>query len=348
MADNDRTYNYQPRYGRDRGEQGWQREDRDRFSDRRLDDRTSYGASGDRGYPADRAYQGRTDYGRDDEQGSTYGGYEDRSFSDQGRGGGYSDPYGYDRSSYRGSDSAREYQTQRPAMRQNHDSQGFGGRQRSYRGPDQGRESYDFNPYQGYSGGGVTSEFGFGQWDDERQARERWENRDRDRNRGGQQHRGRDQDEGFFERMGRKMANWFDGDDNRSEYRGEHSGRGPKGYRRSDDRIREDVSDRLTDDAWLDASDIEVLVAECEVTLVGTVNDRESKRRAEQLAEAISGVKHVQNNLRVSQLNQGTSSTTATGAGSASTTTSGSGVIESEASGVAANPTLNKQAAGRA
>ena len=31
--------------------------------------------------------------------------------------------------------------------------------------------------------------------------------------------------------------------------RGEHQGRGPKGYQRSDERIREDINERLTDDA---------------------------------------------------------------------------------------------------
>jgi len=80
---------------------------------------------------------------------------------------------------------------------------------------------------------------------------------------------------------------------------GEHRGRGPKGYQRSDERIREDVSDRLSDDSWLDASQIEVAVKDCEVTLSGTVPDREAKRRAEDLAEQVSGVKHVQVNLRV-------------------------------------------------
>ena len=39
-----------------------------------------------------------------------------------------------------------------------------------------------------------------------------------------------------------------------------HRGRGPKGYSRSDDRIREDVSDRLSDDHMIDASDIEIEV----------------------------------------------------------------------------------------
>jgi osmotically-inducible protein OsmY len=79
-----------------------------------------------------------------------------------------------------------------------------------------------------------------------------------------------------------------------------HRGRGPKGYTRSDDRIREDVCDRLTDDPHVDASEIDVRVANGEVTLSGTVTDRTAKRHAEDLAERIGGVRHVQNNLRVS------------------------------------------------
>lgn len=80
---------------------------------------------------------------------------------------------------------------------------------------------------------------------------------------------------------------------------GEHRGRGPKNYTRSDERIREDVSDQLSDDSWLDASDVEVTVKSCEVTLAGLVRSREDKRRAEDIAERVSGVRHVQNNLRV-------------------------------------------------
>jgi hypothetical protein len=83
-------------------------------------------------------------------------------------------------------------------------------------------------------------------------------------------------------------------------FRGEsHRGRGPKGYRRSDERIREDLADCLTDDARLDASDIEVEVRDSEVELNGTVRSREDRRRAEDLAQDIAGVRHVQNNLRV-------------------------------------------------
>jgi BON domain len=81
---------------------------------------------------------------------------------------------------------------------------------------------------------------------------------------------------------------------------GAHRGKGPRGYRRSDDRIREDVCDCLTDDPRIDASNIEVLVKECEVTLSGSVTSRGDKRRAEDLVESISGVRDVNNNLRVS------------------------------------------------
>jgi osmotically-inducible protein OsmY len=75
-------------------------------------------------------------------------------------------------------------------------------------------------------------------------------------------------------------------------------GRGPRGYRRSDARILEDVSDRLTEDRDLDASGIEVEVADGEVTLKGTVSDRAARRRAEDIASSVSGVRHVTNDLR--------------------------------------------------
>jgi hypothetical protein len=82
-------------------------------------------------------------------------------------------------------------------------------------------------------------------------------------------------------------------------HHGEHRGRGPKGYRRSDARISEDISDRLTDDPYLDASEIEIAVKDAEVTLSGVVFHRDDKRRAEVLAERVSGVDQVQNNLKV-------------------------------------------------
>jgi hypothetical protein len=64
------------------------------------------------------------------------------------------------------------------------------------------------------------------------------------------------------------------------------------------------------------------------VTLTGTVPTREQRRRAEDIAESISGVTHVQNNLRVKQQDQswsgaGTGSSQGTGNLSSSTASTG-------------------------
>lgn len=80
---------------------------------------------------------------------------------------------------------------------------------------------------------------------------------------------------------------------------GSHRGKGPKDYQRSEKRILEDVCDRLSDDDELDASNIQVHVQNSEVILTGTVENRKQKRRAEDLVDSISGVKHVENRIRV-------------------------------------------------
>jgi len=84
-------------------------------------------------------------------------------------------------------------------------------------------------------------------------------------------------------------------------YRESYVGRGPKDYKRSNERIREDVSDRLAQDAFVDASDITVNVHDCEVTLSGTVGTRDQKHAAEDCVEAVSGVRDVHNELRVNR-----------------------------------------------
>jgi len=81
--------------------------------------------------------------------------------------------------------------------------------------------------------------------------------------------------------------------------RGRFFGRGPKGYRRSDDRIQEEISDRLMTHPDIDASDIEVRVAGGIVTLTGTAEDRHEKRLAEFIAEDALGVDDVDNRLTV-------------------------------------------------
>jgi hypothetical protein len=123
---------------------------------------------------------------------------------------------------------------------------------------------------------------------------------------GGHHHHG--EGHGWLERARDEVASWVEEHDPRhphprhaGAHEGEHRGHGPKNYRRSDARVLEDVSDRLSDDSWLDARAIEVAVENGEVTLNGLVASRDDKRQAEMLIESVSGVGHVQNNLRVAQ-----------------------------------------------
>lgn len=76
-------------------------------------------------------------------------------------------------------------------------------------------------------------------------------------------------------------------------------GLGPKGFQRSDARLLEDVCDALSARWDVDATDIEVTVETAEVTLKGTVPDREMKRTAEDVAASCAGVRDVHNRLRV-------------------------------------------------
>jgi osmotically-inducible protein OsmY len=78
-----------------------------------------------------------------------------------------------------------------------------------------------------------------------------------------------------------------------------HRGKGPSGYTRSDDRIREHVCEALMEDDHVDATHIEVTVKNGEVTLSGTVEDRRQKRMAEDCIEHLSGVIDVVNQLRI-------------------------------------------------
>jgi osmotically-inducible protein OsmY len=94
--------------------------------------------------------------------------------------------------------------------------------------------------------------------------------------------------------FGRRYAGYGEDD-----YRGPHAGKGPKGYTRSDERIRDDVCDCLTIDSHVDASGIEVEVRNGEVSLTGTVPGGAAKRRAEALAENCSGVRNVRNELEI-------------------------------------------------
>lgn len=81
---------------------------------------------------------------------------------------------------------------------------------------------------------------------------------------------------------------------------GPYAGHGPRGYQRADERIKDEVCDRLTQHGRIDARDIDVSVSNGEVTLRGSVNGRHAKRQAEDVAESVSGVREVRNELRTS------------------------------------------------
>lgn len=81
---------------------------------------------------------------------------------------------------------------------------------------------------------------------------------------------------------------------------GPYRGKGPA--KRTDEQIKSGVEEALTADSWLDASGIQVNVQNGIVTLSGTVDSRESKRRAEDFADQVSGVRDVQNNLQIAGL----------------------------------------------
>ncbi|MBN3748978.1 BON domain-containing protein [Burkholderia sp. Se-20373] len=75
--------------------------------------------------------------------------------------------------------------------------------------------------------------------------------------------------------------------------------RGPKGYTRSDERIREDVCERLAHALDIDVSDVTVQVQDGRVELDGTVPARWMKHGIEDLADGCMGVRDVENRVRV-------------------------------------------------
>jgi osmotically-inducible protein OsmY len=147
-------------------------------------------------------------------------------------------------------------------------------------------------------------------------------------------------DRGWWDRASDEVSSWF-GDkeaerrrqmDERRE--GNFRGRGPKNYTRSDERIREDVNDRLTDYAYIDASDIDVKVNNSEVILSGTVDSRYDKRLAESIAEDVTGVRNVENHIRVNRDNATTGDWSYSGtAGHTETSTGTTGTSRSKTAG---------------
>lgn len=97
-----------------------------------------------------------------------------------------------------------------------------------------------------------------------------------------------------FGRHGGEGAHW-----SRSGHPGGYRGIGPKGYERSDERIREDVCERLAEHDAIDASGIDVRVSSGTVQLTGEVPRRAMIHLAEDTVAETLGVKDVENTLRV-------------------------------------------------
>lgn len=301
------------RWGEDRSWSGAADDDRGPYESQDRDERDMAeeeyrrrGRAGGRGRPE--AYRsGQGGYGgawpRFGAQDYTGGrGYQDEAFRDRE----YRQGYGDDRSEYgRGYDPERDWRG-----RSGWESDG----DRTYNRDLERRYAEDMRSRPSGGVGGYDYERGYGDAGrSEQRGRAPWEER-REEARGG--HRGSEGGD-FLQRAGERISSWFRGgregrDEERRWLREDfgreerpmyvergHRGMGPKGYKRSDERINEEVHERLTDDPWIDASNIRVEVKGGEVTLSGSVDNREAKHRAERLIEDISGVAHVQNNLRV-------------------------------------------------
>lgn len=74
---------------------------------------------------------------------------------------------------------------------------------------------------------------------------------------------------------------------------------GPRGRRRSDESLAQEIREILTNDPELDATDVEVEVEGGAVTLSGAVNESDAKLLAEELVETLAGVREVHNRIRV-------------------------------------------------
>jgi BON domain len=111
-----------------------------------------------------------------------------------------------------------------------------------------------------------------------------------------------------------------------------YQGRGPKGYERSDERLKELICERLTDDPRIDASDVTVEVSQRVVKLRGTVDDRRTKYEIEELVERCGGVRDIDNQLRTqsasewerSQQSRGSETSSQSGASQAGASSPGS------------------------
>ena len=295
---------------------------RDDMNDRELGSRY-YGSRGSSGanYQSGRSYggdydregQSRYDEGRFDEgsrftqnsRESEYGNrdYGDAQFTlrrdrgtstsrwheDQGDGGGYFNTGSYvdDGGASRG--FGRDFERARARVQQERDFGSQRDRQRETSG--------DYGSY-GRSSYGAQSNYGRGSEQDrpwEASQRGSYDDRSSWNYGGSGQRAGSGSAGGAYGRDAAASASGYGSFSGGQSYRG----RGPQGYQRSDERLKEMICERLTDDPAIDASNVNVEVTGQTVKLSGTVDDRSTKYEIEELVENFGGVKDIDNQLRV-------------------------------------------------
>jgi len=314
-------------HGGDFGNEGQSRFDEGRFDE---GNRWSEGASDrdvdDNAYTRDR---GTTTSSWHEDLGDRGGYFNTGSYIDDG-------------DSWRG--FGRDFERARQQVRRQYGS-GGGGSERNYNSGDAGN----------YSRGYYGSQSGYGRNDDRQQRGQSWSGQ-QPSGRGGEQYSGSNfgssrsefgrsdfgrsgssgnyedrsswnyGQEGRGQRAGSgssggaygfdPSSNRWDFNPNQGSESQSHRGRGPQGYQRSDDRLKEIVCERLTDDPGIDASNVTVEVTGQIVKLTGTVDDRSTKYEIEELVERLGGVKDIDNQLRVqsrqSTWNQSSSNQSAT------------------------------------
>ncbi|MFJ1259757.1 BON domain-containing protein [Cupriavidus sp. CuC1] len=182
----------------------------------------------------------------------------------------------------------------------------YGHGQGTYRGDERGNPRGGYpSEYRGEYAGGYRSnerqDFRGGErsdpWADQRE-NQRTQQWDRERSEPRRAYREASQEpeeHGALYHLGRRIGEAV------GEVFGQPQGRrvGPKGYQRSDERIRETVCEHLAYAGGVDVRDVSVEVASGLVTLTGTVRTRSEKYDIEDLADTVFGVTEVQNNIRV-------------------------------------------------
>lgn len=285
----------------------YNRRDRYRDDDRSSSNEKNYGMNWDRNYETGNEYRGYNSGNRNvyssDRESDYWSNRNDRNYND------YND---VNRDSYSNrfdpnynSGGYPDYRNQRYNDYNRNYTNDYNNTNDFYRNDRYSRDSENdrYNRYSDMGNNYISRPYGYNNdrknyYTDDYNNRYRNEDwRDNDRN----------NDRGWWDKTKDEVASWFGDDDAERRRRrdemnnGRHRGKGPKNYTRSEERIREDISDKLTDDSFLDASGIEIDVKNGDVTLNGHVDSRYAKHRAEDLAEDVTGVKNVQNNLRVQE-----------------------------------------------